>query len=68
MRVLNPNVASPVTAQDKSDLQNVLATLAGRHPTFDEIRTALPADRRARFTDGMIHQAALDLGLKVRSE
>jgi hypothetical protein len=68
MRIRNPNAAapSPVTAADKTDLQAALTALAAvAAPTFAEIRAALPVGKRARFTDGMIHQAALDLGLKV---
>lgn len=64
-RIVNA-AASPITAQDKTDLQAALVTLAANpNPTFAEIRAVLPAGRRARATDGMIHQAALDLGLKV---
>lgn len=67
MRVINPNAAaaSPITALDKTDLQAALVVLAANpQPTFDEIRAALPAGKRARFTDGFLMQAALDLGLK----
>lgn len=73
MRVRNPNVApavSPVIQVDKDDLTAAFAgaLAANRAPTFMEIRAALPAARRARFTDGMIHQVALDLGLKVEPD
>jgi hypothetical protein len=68
MRIKNPNAAaaSPVTAQDKTDLQGALAALpASSAPTFDEIRAQIPVARRARFTDGLLCQAALDLALTV---
>lgn len=66
-RVKNPNApASPVTAQDKTDLQDALTAIASNAaPTFDEIRKALTAGKRDRFTDGMIAQTAKDLGLTV---
>lgn len=56
---------SPVTAQDKIDLQAVVDAFVGTQPTFDELRAMLPAGRRARFTDGHLAQTAVDLGLVV---
>jgi len=67
MRVFNA-VPSPVTAQDKTDIRAALDALAvggDRAPDFASIRATLAAGKRARFTDGMIHQAALDMGLTV---
>lgn len=69
MRVVNPNAVSPVTAQDKTDLQNALAACLSKGvgvPAFDAIRAELTAAKRARFTDGMIHQTAVEMGLKVQ--
>jgi hypothetical protein len=65
-RVQNPN-ASPVTDKDKADLQAALLTLAAvAAPTFDEVRAALPKATRDRLAeDGMLHAAALELGLVV---
>lgn len=70
MNVVNPNVAapaSPVTAQDKTDLQALLAGVlaANAAPSFDDIRAAIPPAARARFSDGLIHQIAKDLALTV---
>lgn len=68
MRVKNPNYVAPVlvSATDKSDLQAALLTLAGsKAPTFTEIRAAMTPAQRTKFTDGFMHQTALDLGLTV---
>lgn len=64
MRILKPQ-PSPVTAQDKIDLQAVIDAFPGPQPTFEELRALLPAGRRARFTDGHLAQAAGELGLVV---
>lgn len=65
MRIIKPQ-PSPVTAQDKIDLQAAVDASVGTQPTFEEIRALLPAARRARFTDGQLAQAAVDLGLVVQ--
>ncbi len=67
MRVISAAVAV-VSAQDKTDLQAAIAAVGKGSATFDEIRAQLAAVRRGRFTDGMIHQTALDLGLRVDSD
>jgi hypothetical protein len=68
MRVKNPRAAaaaSPVTDADKADLTAALQTLSSKDaPTFDELRAVL-GGKGARFTDGMLHQTALDLGFDV---
>lgn len=56
---------SPVTAQDKIDLQAVVDAFVGAQPTFEELRAQLAAGRRARFTDGHLQQTAIELGLIV---
>jgi len=59
---------SPVTAQDRTDLQAALdALVAGGNlaPDFAAVRGALASGKRARFVDGLIHQTALDMGLRV---
>jgi hypothetical protein len=69
VRIKNPNKAasspSPVSNADKAALEAALVNLADKDPTFAELRAALPAGKRDRMTDGMLHQAALDLGLDV---
>lgn len=68
MRILNPAaLRSPLTETDRADFAAALAgpLAAVEAPTFAEVRAALPSARRARWTDGMIHQAALDAGMKV---
>jgi hypothetical protein len=53
---------SPVTATDKTDLAAAI-TAAGAGASFADVRAKLTtAAKRTRFTDGMIHQAALELG------
>lgn len=71
MRIDNPNApkANPITQADKDALAAVLVALAAKaQPSFDEIRAALAAGNRARFTDGVIHATALELGLTVIPE
>jgi hypothetical protein len=59
--------APVVSANDKRDLQAALAALPGKAaPTFAEIRAAMSTQAtRDRFTDGWMHQTALELGLDV---
>ena len=70
MRIRNPNraPAEVVTAADKADLEAALAKLSDRDPTFAEVRAALAAGKRDRFSDGHMHQTALALGLTVRHD
>jgi len=56
---------SPVTQADKDDITAALAAAPGDTPLFADVRAQLLAGRRARFTDGMIHQTVIELGLKV---
>jgi len=69
LKIINTAAAkSPVTDTDKTDLQAALVAIAKPVATAAEVRAALPAGRRAKWTDGFLHQAALDLGLKVERE
>lgn len=67
MRIRSTTTAapSPVSAQDKTDLQEAIAATGQAAPTFEAVRAALAAGKRARFSDGMMHQTALELGLVV---
>lgn len=66
MKIRNPGAGSPVTGTDRADFQAILDSFAGQATvTFEEIRAALPAGKRARATDGLIHAVALELGATV---
>lgn len=62
---LSGKASGVVTATDKTDISAALTTLAAAGnaaPTFNDVRAALTAAKRARFTDGMIHQTLIESG------
>ena len=67
MRVKSPEV-SPVTAADRQAVVDALAATGAKAATFEAIRAKLPGGARGRFTDGYLHQAALDAGLIVEPD
>ena len=65
---LKPSTPAAKTAPaDATTVADAIAA-AGDAATFAEIRAAMPAAKRARFTDGMIHQAIIDAGRAVDIE
>ncbi|MCK9991395.1 MAG: hypothetical protein RugAbin2_02409 [Rugosibacter sp.] len=68
MKILNPNFAPPsrVTPALKAAIQAAAAAAAPGAQFIDLVALrALPALAAVDTQDGTIHQAALDLGLKV---
>lgn len=67
-RISNPHKVRPalVTAADKTALNAALLSIADNgEPSFDDIRAALSPAVRDKFTDGFLHQCAIDTGTTV---